>query len=385
MTEINQLFFELIRVAIGTQESLSRLPSAREWGELYKMAQKQSLVGVCFAGVQKASPQPSPEGMGEKSLLFRGDLEEAYIPEMLYFTWMGMAVKIQQRNETINRQCVELQMRLSDDGFRSCVLKGQGIAALYGDLAMLRQSGDIDIWMDGGWEKVMDYVNACTPNREFDMKHTHFEAFEDTIVETHWRPTATTNPILNRKLTAYFEREKGRQFENRVSLPGGQVICAPTADFQLVHAMLHVFGHFLYEGVGMRQMMDLYFAHMACGQESMVAKVQKVIEDFGLVRFARASMWVFGEVFNMPLHQMMWEPDEEAGKELLDEIILGGNFGHHNKENRQVNESFAQRMKRRLKRRIRLIRFNAIGMMFAPIGKLRILLWKRMIIKKYNL
>lgn len=31
---MNEIFFELVRVAIGTQESLSRLPSAREWGEL---------------------------------------------------------------------------------------------------------------------------------------------------------------------------------------------------------------------------------------------------------------------------------------------------------------------------------------------------------------
>lgn len=374
MNDINKTFFELIQVAIGTRICLSHTPNADEWRDLYAMAKKQSLVGVCFAGVQKLQEQQqAPTSTGSAQA------------EMLYLTWMGMAAKIQQRNEVVNRQCVELQAKLSDDGFRSCVLKGQGIAALYGDLAMLRQSGDIDIWMDGGWEKVMDYVNARTPNREFDMKHTHFEAFEDTIVETHWRPTATTNPILNRKLTAYFEREKERQFENRVSLPGGQVICAPTADFQLVHAMLHVFGHFLYEGVGMRQMMDLYFAHQACAESEMVTEVQKVIENLGLVRFARASMWVFGHVFNMPVHQMMWEPDSEAGKELLDEIMLGGNFGHHNEENRQVGESFAQRMMRHLKRRMRLVRFNAVGMLFAPIGKVKILLWKRMVIKKYNL
>ena len=53
MKETDKLFYELIRVAIGTQESLSRLPLAREWGELYKMAQKQSLLGVCFAGLQR--------------------------------------------------------------------------------------------------------------------------------------------------------------------------------------------------------------------------------------------------------------------------------------------------------------------------------------------
>lgn len=364
---MNDLFFELIRVAIGIQDSLSREPSCKEWNALYDVAKKQSLVGVCFAGVQ----------------LLQQQRHELY--EMLYLTWMGFAAKIQQRNEVVNRQCVELQKRLSDDGFRSCVLKGQGIATLYGDLAMLRQSGDIDIWMDGGWEKVMDYVNAHTPNREFDMKHTHFTAFKNTIVEAHWRPTVSTNPILNRKLTAYFEKESVRQFVNNVKLIDGAEICAPTADFQLVHAMLHVYGHFLYEGVGLRQMMDLYFAYVACRESSMMTEAKRVIDDFGLVRFASAAMWVFGRVFNIPENQMMWEPDSKAGKELLDEVMLGGNFGHHNEENRQLNEPFVQRMMRHLKRRARLIRFNPMGILFTPIGKLRILLWKYMVIKKYNL
>ena len=68
MNDINTTFFELIQVAIGTRICLYQTPSADEWGELYAMAMKQSLVGVCFAGVQKASPQPSPEGKGVFSM-----------------------------------------------------------------------------------------------------------------------------------------------------------------------------------------------------------------------------------------------------------------------------------------------------------------------------
>ena len=56
---------------------------------LYEMAKKQSLVGVCFAAIQRLPEVERP-------------------PEMLYLTWMGMAAKIQQRNEVDNRQCVEL-------------------------------------------------------------------------------------------------------------------------------------------------------------------------------------------------------------------------------------------------------------------------------------
>lgn len=55
---INKLFFDLIRVAIGTQNTLSRPPSKGEWAELYAMAKKQSLVGICFAAVQKLTKNP---------------------------------------------------------------------------------------------------------------------------------------------------------------------------------------------------------------------------------------------------------------------------------------------------------------------------------------
>ena len=83
---IHKLFFQLIRVAIGNAVCLSHTPKAEEWQMLYEMAKKQSLVGICFAGVQRlVSQHQSP-------------------PEMLYLQWMGMAAMIQQRNEVVNRQ-----------------------------------------------------------------------------------------------------------------------------------------------------------------------------------------------------------------------------------------------------------------------------------------
>lgn len=87
---IEQLFFELLRVSIGMSGCLSKTPTNEEWKALYDMAKKQTLVGVCFAGVQKLVEQ-------------RQETEE-----MLYLTWMGMAAKIQQRNEVVNQQCVEV-------------------------------------------------------------------------------------------------------------------------------------------------------------------------------------------------------------------------------------------------------------------------------------
>ena len=58
---VDSLFFELIRVAIGTQRCLSLTPSAKEWRGLYELAKKQSLVGVCFAVIQSLNPYATLE------------------------------------------------------------------------------------------------------------------------------------------------------------------------------------------------------------------------------------------------------------------------------------------------------------------------------------
>ena len=50
---MNDLFFELIRVALGNADRLSHKLKPKEWQMLYDMAKKQSLVGICFAGVHR--------------------------------------------------------------------------------------------------------------------------------------------------------------------------------------------------------------------------------------------------------------------------------------------------------------------------------------------
>ena len=84
---MNELFFELIRVALGNADGLSHIPKPKEWQLLYEMAKKQSLVGVCFAGVQKLVDSEKEDYCG--------------MNEMQYLTWMGMAAKIQQKSLVI--------------------------------------------------------------------------------------------------------------------------------------------------------------------------------------------------------------------------------------------------------------------------------------------
>lgn len=114
------------------------------------MRLEHALTGVCIAAIQKLPNE-----------------QLSQLPFQLKMHWLAMAVQIQKRNELMNQRCVELQRRLELDGFRTYIIKGQGYAILYDDkLCSLRQSGDIDIYLEGGYKKVIDYINGTFPTKD---------------------------------------------------------------------------------------------------------------------------------------------------------------------------------------------------------------------------
>ena len=325
---IEQLFFELLRVAIKVQNTLSRIPSAEEWDKLYRMSKKQSLVGISFAGIQRVV-----------------EYEKIYhcgMPELLYFTWMGMAAKIQQRNEVVNRQCVELQEKLSADGFRSYIMKGQAVGSLYGQIGLLRQSGDIDVFLEGGLNKVLAYARTYGGVAKVNELEMSVSIFSDTEVEFHYRPFIMRNPFKNRRLQKYFESQEKKQFSNYLILDKEKElsICAPTVEFNLVHQLVHTYHHFITEGVGLRQLMDYYFVIQASNAED-IRECKKIVENLGLNRFASALMWVIKTVFVGHDNDIFfpWRPNEKDGRLLLEEILFSGNFGHTDERAKNIQTS----------------------------------------------
>lgn len=324
MTDINNLFFELIKIAIGNASCLSRTPSAQEWKELYDIAKKQSLVGVCFAGVQKlVDQQQAPE-------------------QMLYLTWMGMAAKIQQRNEVVNQQCVELQKRLSSDGFDAVVLKGQSVARKYGTLASLRQSGDIDAWLTGDRNQIKDYITKNYPIGEVIYNHAHVHIFDDTEVEVHFTPSWLYSPFRNEKLQEWFQ---GYQESFRFKFQEEDGFKSPSVEFDLVYLILHNYRHLMHEGLGLRQVMDYYFALRSVpdgltSNSFSTSKHQEVLSTMqllGLLRFAEAMMYVLQIVFGLDEQDMICKPDKKRGERLLTEIMRGGNMGRGDDRTRKAS------------------------------------------------
>lgn len=375
LSDTHYIFIDLLQVAIRRRHSLFRVPSADEWMMLYKIAQKQAVAGVCFCGVQRLPKE-----------------QKDSLPELLKMQWLTLATQIQIRNEQMNRRCVELQKMLEEEGMMGCILKGQSIAELYNlnldlnlnegnNLGFYRQSGDIDVWVDGSREKAIDYVMGIAPTREFDEKHIHFHVFDDVDVELHWIPVKRNSPKFDWILGEYFSKVSCRQFTNR----SGE-FCYPTIDFQLVHQLLHVYAHYVYEGVGLRQMMDLYFAQVALMKlaSEKRSEILDMFDRLGLMKFVAGTQYVLYVVFSLETDTLLCTPDLKEGRLLMKEIETGGNFGQYDKRNIVKDETFAHRALRRLSRRWRMVRFDPLGTIIMPFSRLRLEIWIRHVRRKYG-
>lgn len=375
-----ELFFGLIRVAIGQTECLSHTPSAEEWQSLYETAKKQSLVGICFAGVQKLITNHSS---------FIIDLSE-----YLRLQWMGMAAKIQQRNEVMNRRCVEVQKKIELAGFRSLILKGQGLAALYyGDLAMLRQSGDIDVWVlaeDGAsydvhFKKVMAYAKTIGKIEDFNRQHVCVPFYKDTEVEVHFTPSLMNDPFCNKRLQRWFADEGLKEFQK-----GSEGFNVPSIEFNLVYLLQHCYNHLLFEGVGLRQIMDYYFvlvntyrARLARTEGSNIGhklstNYSSILSRLGLLKFASAMMWVLHEVFLLDEQYMLVEPNAREGRFLLNEIMYGGNFGKYGQDgimdaHKKGKVAF---LLARMRRNLRMIAYYPSEVLWLPYACVKDYFWK---------
>ena len=358
---MDSLFYQLIRVAIGTQDSLSRLPSQKEWKALYDMAKKQSLVGVCFAGLQRLGSD-ADEGFARIGM-----------SEMLYLSWMGLAAKIQQKNEIVNQQCAELQEKFSDDGIRSCILKGQGVGRLYAEhLRGLRQSGDIDIWVEGGVSAALGLSEKFGQKPNVAEHHVDLPVFGNTEVEVHFTPTYMRCPWHNKRL------QRWMVFESCVSKEKNELgMVVPTTEFNLVFLMLHAYRHLTSEGVGLRQVMDYYFALLSAADGQRM-QAYKTLCGLGVRRFCGAMMYVLQEVFGMKSEESLCEPDVQEGRYLLNEIMTGGNFGHHdNRVKVAVNESKMARFIRQTNRNMHQLTHYPAEAFFSPWWRAKIWVWRK--------
>lgn len=310
MPEGASLFFDLIQVATGQLDSLPVAPDETGWERLLGEARRQALQGVLFAAIERLPHEQRP-------------------PRGVLLTWYGEARRIEADNARLDRAAVEISQRLQQAGLRSVVLKGQGVARLY-PRPELRVCGDIDIWIEGQRWSVLRRLGHMGRIDGITYHHADWHCLQGVEVEAHNRPTWMYSPRLNYCLQRWFAEQSPRQFSS-VPLALGEVgkITVPSTVFNLVYLLVHLFRHTLFEGVGLRQLMDYYYALSQPIAASERAEAVTMIRRLGLLSFAGAVMHIEQRVFGLSRERMITPPRTTEGERLLADVMHGGNFGHY--------------------------------------------------------
>ena len=414
MEKQHQIFFDFLRFSIGSESEIPSSLKEVDWKELYRIAQKQCLVGILFDGIQMLPP--AEVGMSKDLLL----------------QWMMQCQMLEKANVRLNDAAIQVSEWFRKKGFRTCILKGQGNALLYPN-GLHRTPGDIDIWVEGGDKQVISFVRSISPHEKACYHHIEFPSYKGVEVEVHYRPSFLLCFWHNRKLQKYYERVKEEQFSHRVMLGEQGEIAIPTVEFNLIFQLTHIYAHLMNEGIGLRQLLDYYYVlcdfykvyqksskitpslftlkegstshpdplssgarektalrcseplrykdggpskvSPDCAGWDRLGVVQKELRKLGLWKFAGAIMYIMQEVFGMPASRLIVPPNEKYGKFVLNEVLEAGNFGKHDARNRFGKSKLGHNLQR-VYRDIRLVRYFPAEALSEPFFRVWHFFWR---------
>ena len=355
----------ILQYCLGYKGNISNVVASIDWQKLYSFASKQAILGLCFDGIER---------LGEE---YPEELKQNLTGRELLIAWMGKAQQIRRQNMKVNVVASKLYSMLREDGFRCCILKGQGNALMYPNLYS-RTPGDIDVWVNASRKEITEYAK-CHFELEDDIRFHHFETTMDGVpVELHFFPGIMNNPIYNARLQKWFKRNADLQCSNVVSLPDGiGEIAIPTTAFNVIYQLTHLYHHFFDEGIGMRQIIDYYY--VVNNDELLVIKdtLQKELKHLGLWKFARAVMYVLHEALGLSEEKMIAPMDEKRGKLLLAEILNGGNFGQHfTKYGHFTQQGTAKKYFLKIWRNMHFVRYYPAEALSEPIFRTWHFFWR---------
>lgn len=357
---MNKVFFQLLKLAVGTGSAPETPLSTQEWIEVLELAEKQKLTGVLLGAAEVLPAASKP-------------------PRPLLMQWIGRTHQIERVNREINKEAVRVSEFFARKGMRSMILKGQGVAQLY-PYPLRRMPGDIDIWLEGSRKEIIRLARETDPKAEVVYHHVDMKLSKVCEVEVHTTPSWMFNPIANNKLQDMYRKWEQNGFGVETTLEGADgSVRVPEDEMNRVFLLLHAYRHLLSEGIGLRQLMDIFYVFRKETSPEELARTARQWHALKMTNFAAAVMWVLGTTFGLEKKYMPVSPSERRGRRLLEEIMLAGNFGQFNpQQSRAKSQSDSRRFLIFLKRICRFVHDYPQEVCWAPFFKIWHYGWRKM-------
>lgn len=347
-TNKQDLFFELLLVCTGAKDVLSRTYSEAEWNDALEIAQEQAIEGVLLSAIERLPDEQRP-------------------PKLVLLQWIG-SVQIVETNSKKIAEASETVIRyFHENGFACNILKGSVVARYY-PLPERRQSGDVDVWVDGSREKIYDFARKFDKDGKLfgvNYHHIHFHLIEDVHIEVHIWPSFLSSPLRNWRLHKFCNLHRPTMESSMPSLA-----------FDRVYILLHCYRHMCGYGVGLRQIMDYYMVLRQGFNEKEKVDAVYWIKQLGMERFSKGLMWLLKEYLGLEDKYLLLEPDEKEGRFIMQEVMLTGNMGHGDTRDWGSKQTALSRFFFNLKRDVYLAKHYPHEAIWQPFFSIWLYFWR---------
>ena len=320
MKEI-ELLTTLLRYALWS-ENHSQSLSAMRFVNMLTLAEQQTVLGLVFDVLK----DKHIEGLTDKKTVFDA---------------MAKAENIKRQNTLVNKELTEFADRCNQEGIDYIVVKGQTIGCLYPKYE-LRQAGDID------------FIFPVEPAMERDKNYKIQRSKMATIFPEVQLPERimegevefTRNGILyelHTSLRGWAKKRHQEAWDNLmekvwqekyfVEIDGVKVrTLSPTLN--AAYVFIHLFFHFIREGVSLRQLCDWAIVLHHYNAEIDKDKLIRILLELDMFDAYCAFGTILVDELGVPKKEFPVSLDDNDRKwkgKILEDIFRGGNFGklHH--------------------------------------------------------
>lgn len=304
MKQYEELLLKLIRCAVlQSEEDFGNFSDFSDWGNLFALCRAHSLTGAVYDKLSEVFDGRIPE---KYAMWFR----QTAFKEMSYQAVRSVAF-------------LNVYDALSKKGITPVVLKGEALRALYPQPES-RTSLDEDLLVEKkDYKKLVEELEAAgfeEVDPGGDDKHWVNKKFS-VYFEVHFKPFADEK--IYEKWNGVFEKS----LEKTVKNPNGIVALSRTDG--LIFLILHAAKHFVYSGVGIKQILDIALFIKNYKKEIDFQYVRSALKKTKALKFAQQLMAFIKEYLYGGFY---FFGEETADDDFVRDILESGSLGKADEE-----------------------------------------------------
>lgn len=245
--------------------------------------------------------------------------------------YIGVQRQIESQNINLNKEISYFASICEKMVFPNMIVKGQTVGILY-PKSTLRSSGDIDVLFKDDYQKSKEVLertlNVTLPPQMVEKEISFY--IGDTRFDLH----KSIVDFCTSKNEHYWEKvmENAWKSPYQVTINGIKINTLPPT-YNAIYIFLHLFYHFIREGVALRQFCDWTMVLHHYKSSIDYSKITEILCVLGLYKAYKAFGTIVVDELGLPANEFPVElnaKDRKWKNDILHDIFKGGNFGKNN-------------------------------------------------------